>query len=236
MNDTLDDVLTRLDGVKETGRGYMARCPAHDDSDPSLLVTTGDSVDVTVWCFAGCSWRQVAEAIGIPPAQLSGAEMVDCPECGAAQGAKLDGGEGDTGLWCCYECTEGGTGAQLYAAQNDVSISKAIDEVQSGEALDTRVKRKEKQAPRPRVPEKSDAAWKELHRAYSAMSKEEIWLRDQYRRRRAMAVAERDRDAFDCWHGKWVALHRHVLRREMAAHREADRADANVPTDEYERA
>lgn len=228
MNDALREILSRLDAVQEVSRGWKARCPAHDDSDPSLLVTAGDDVDVTVWCFAGCTWRQVADAIGIAPARLSGAEMHDCPECGAVQGAKLDRDEGDTGLWYCYECSAGGTGAQLYAAEKDVPIAEAIDEMQNGASLDASIKRKEKQTPRPTVPEPSEAEWKELCRAWQAMTEKEVWLRDRYRRRRALAAAERDRDEFDRWHGKWTALHEHVLRREMEAHRTIDRIDSHA--------
>ncbi|UAJ12737.1 DUF7146 domain-containing protein [Glacieibacterium megasporae] len=41
-------------GGKWTARGGMCRCPAHDDSSPSLSVRLGDTT-LLVHCFAGCN-------------------------------------------------------------------------------------------------------------------------------------------------------------------------------------
>lgn len=35
------------------------RCPAHDDRNPSLLVSDGDNGGIRVNCQAGCDWRDV---------------------------------------------------------------------------------------------------------------------------------------------------------------------------------
>jgi DNA-binding transcriptional regulator YiaG len=35
-------VLGRLDLVRKSGKGWMARCPAHEDRTPSLSVSEGD--------------------------------------------------------------------------------------------------------------------------------------------------------------------------------------------------
>jgi len=160
-----------------------------------------------------------------------------CPFCDARRGLSFDADKGDSGVFYCFGCHEKGDGVDLYAFLRNVEVRDALEAFgidRSG--VSRRVKKKEQQAPRPTVPEKSDAEWKELCRAHQAMSDLELWLRDQYRRRRASAAHERDREEFDRWHSKWKRLHEHVLRREMRAHRDVDRADANVPTDEYERA
>lgn len=152
-----------------------------------------------------------------------------CPFCDARRGLSFDPDEGESGLWHCFSCQRGGDGVELYAELHHADLSEALDAFGISRSDTKRqIKRKEKQAPRPTVPEPSEAQWKELHRAYQAMSEEEIWLRDQYRRRRALAAAERDRDEFERWHGKWTALHKHVLRREMGAHHDVDRIDANT--------
>ena len=39
---TLRDVLAKVQGVKKSGNGYKARCPAHDDRTPSLTIAEGD--------------------------------------------------------------------------------------------------------------------------------------------------------------------------------------------------
>lgn len=53
----LVDIVATLDG---TWRGYVAmcRCPAHDDSEPSLSLRQGDK-SILVTCFAGCSPQDV---------------------------------------------------------------------------------------------------------------------------------------------------------------------------------
>lgn len=60
----LDTIRERLEGVRGTGASFTARCPAHDDRDPSLSVTDkGDRI--VLHCHAGCETRDVLEAIGL---------------------------------------------------------------------------------------------------------------------------------------------------------------------------
>jgi hypothetical protein len=65
MSDPLQDVLERLNGVSETGDGWKALCPAHDDNDPSLSVTEGDDQPVVLHCWAGCRPEAVVDALGL---------------------------------------------------------------------------------------------------------------------------------------------------------------------------
>ena len=60
----LNDILPRLDKVRQVGSDrYMACCPAHDDKTPSMTITdTGDKV--LVHCFAGCSTAEIIDAMG----------------------------------------------------------------------------------------------------------------------------------------------------------------------------
>jgi hypothetical protein len=37
---TLDYLLTRLHNVKQSGKGFTARCPAHDDKENSIKQPT----------------------------------------------------------------------------------------------------------------------------------------------------------------------------------------------------
>jgi hypothetical protein len=58
-------LLDRLDGVRPKGPdSWMARCPAHDDRNPSLSVSVKDG-RVLVHCFAGCHPDAVLEAVGL---------------------------------------------------------------------------------------------------------------------------------------------------------------------------
>src|ERR1044072_1160233 len=48
--------LDLLQGVHPTGSSsWSAKCPAHEDSSPSLSVKVGDDGRVLVKCHAGCS-------------------------------------------------------------------------------------------------------------------------------------------------------------------------------------
>src|SRR5258705_267491 len=61
----LEHVLGKLDGVKKTTAGWMARCPAHDDRNASLGIREGDDERVLINCHAGCATESVLTAIGL---------------------------------------------------------------------------------------------------------------------------------------------------------------------------
>ncbi len=73
----VENVLGALDKVRREGRGWMARCPAHDDSDPSLSIQYSEGGQILVHCFAGCSQEAVISelrALGVwPKPSVSGA-------------------------------------------------------------------------------------------------------------------------------------------------------------------
>jgi len=66
----LQDFLCRLEKVKKRGGGYIARCPAHADSEPSLSVRESDD-RLLVHCFAGCDAESVARSMGLTLSELS---------------------------------------------------------------------------------------------------------------------------------------------------------------------
>lgn len=60
------ELLTRLDGVRQTGQGrWIARCPAHQDRSPSLSIKEGTDSRVLVHCFSGCAVEDVLAAVGL---------------------------------------------------------------------------------------------------------------------------------------------------------------------------
>lgn len=59
------ELLDRLEGVKTTRGGWVARCPAHDDRSPSLSVGEGLNGRALLHCHAGCSTESVLNAIGL---------------------------------------------------------------------------------------------------------------------------------------------------------------------------
>ena len=64
-NSPLQTILDRLEGVKQAGNGYTARCPAHDDNRNSLSVSAGDDRRVLLRCHAGCTSEAVCKAMGL---------------------------------------------------------------------------------------------------------------------------------------------------------------------------
>lgn len=62
----MDTLLSRLSSTKRTGAGrYLACCPAHLDKHPSLNIRELDDGRVLVKCFAGCSVKEVLDAVGL---------------------------------------------------------------------------------------------------------------------------------------------------------------------------
>ena len=66
---TLDEILPQLSGVRSTARGIMAKCPAHDDGNPSLSVKEGER-GLLVKCWAGCTTAEIVAALGLKLADL----------------------------------------------------------------------------------------------------------------------------------------------------------------------
>ena len=64
----LDDALTALERVTgyrpvKVGDGYKARCPCHDDKNPSLSVKMNGRL--LLHCFAGCSYDRIVAALSL---------------------------------------------------------------------------------------------------------------------------------------------------------------------------
>ncbi|NUQ46866.1 MAG: hypothetical protein HUU22_12645 [Phycisphaerae bacterium] len=64
-DDPLQNVLSRLAGVRKCGDGHEARCPGHDDQHASLSVALGDDGRVLLHCHAGCAPVAVCKAMGL---------------------------------------------------------------------------------------------------------------------------------------------------------------------------
>jgi len=66
-------VLSRIQGARPSGgngKGYLARCPAHDDKNPSLSISKGEDGRVLLHCHAGCGPEAVVSAMGLRMADI----------------------------------------------------------------------------------------------------------------------------------------------------------------------
>lgn len=62
----ISNILARFGQVtEEQDGGYLAACPAHDDSRPSLRVWRGDDNKVRITCRAGCTTEDVVAAVSL---------------------------------------------------------------------------------------------------------------------------------------------------------------------------
>ncbi|MCB2080988.1 MAG: toprim domain-containing protein [Novosphingobium sp.] len=57
------ETIAKALGGHRAGATWMARCPAHDDSRPSLSISMGKNSKVLVHCHAGCDQRDVIAAL-----------------------------------------------------------------------------------------------------------------------------------------------------------------------------
>ena len=73
-----DTVLPKLECVRETGadRG-VARCPAHEDKNPSLTWRICDDGTLLVKCWVGCSAHDIVAALGLKLRDLFVNQHVD---------------------------------------------------------------------------------------------------------------------------------------------------------------
>jgi putative DNA primase/helicase len=89
----LDILTARGRPVKREGAGWVACCPAHDDSRPSLAVSHGRQGDALVFCrSAGCSTQRIVDALGLSLLDLkSAASTLHIPTAESARAAKRSG-------------------------------------------------------------------------------------------------------------------------------------------------
>ena len=74
-SDPVQHVLDRLEALdcRPRGgeeRGWDARCPAHEDRNPSLHLAQGDDGRALIVCYRGCALDEIAAALQIPVPDL----------------------------------------------------------------------------------------------------------------------------------------------------------------------
>jgi hypothetical protein len=59
----IDRILSHLKTPTRTANGYLAHCPAHEDKEKSLSISTGDDGRVLLKCFAGCTVKEIVKSM-----------------------------------------------------------------------------------------------------------------------------------------------------------------------------
>lgn len=70
VSEATQGILDRLEGVRRSGEGWTARCPAHEDHKPSLTVSEGADGRVLLCCQRGCATEDVVAALGLSLSDL----------------------------------------------------------------------------------------------------------------------------------------------------------------------
>lgn len=64
-------ILARLEQVKKYGKGWRAKCPAHDGkSNNSLAIITNENGAVILHCFGGCGALDIVHALRLEMSDL----------------------------------------------------------------------------------------------------------------------------------------------------------------------
>jgi hypothetical protein len=64
-----EEILVRLAGVRPSGVGWMACCPAHEDRNPSLSIREANG-KLLLHCFANCTTEAICAALKIEMREL----------------------------------------------------------------------------------------------------------------------------------------------------------------------
>jgi hypothetical protein len=77
----VETLLARLPGARQSGKGWSARCPAHDDRQASLSIAEGGDGAALVKCHAGCTTSAIVSAAGLALKDLFPAKAGPMPNC-----------------------------------------------------------------------------------------------------------------------------------------------------------
>jgi len=103
---SIEEILSHFEGVQQSGpNDWMACCPAHGDSNPSLSITRKDDGKILMHCFTGCTVEEICAAAGLKLSDL----MPERPKVERAPKKKRD-----LGKWVCDYVYQDEDGADLY--------------------------------------------------------------------------------------------------------------------------
>ena len=83
-SEAVNKVLAKLPDARRSGSNWQARCPAHDDRNPSLSIAEGDDGRALVKCHAGCTTENIAGVLGL---RMSDLMPVSVAKSGGARSA-----------------------------------------------------------------------------------------------------------------------------------------------------
>ena len=121
------ETLARALRGRKTGSGWMARCRAHDDREPSLAIRESSDGKVLVHCHAGCGQDRVIEALRSRGLwTVNGAHASNRPEARDADKKQLDYHDNERkrsalAIWCSAKRSEG-TVVETYLTSRGIRL------------------------------------------------------------------------------------------------------------------
>ncbi len=70
VSEAVERVLAKLPDARRSGSSWQARCPAHEDRNPSLSIAQGDDGRALLKCHAGCTAEEIVRSLGLTLADL----------------------------------------------------------------------------------------------------------------------------------------------------------------------
>jgi putative DNA primase/helicase len=126
--------ISKALGGRKSGRGWSARCPAHDDRTPSLSFQDADDGRLLVFCHAGCGQGQVIaalEARGLWPKTIAHLALHRMHPSSIDRNMGQDDGKrakAALDIWNACEPARG-TLVETYLASRRISLEHDVDGV-----------------------------------------------------------------------------------------------------------
>ena len=79
IQDNWNLLCSKLEQVKHNKNGIAALCPSHNDKNPSLSASYTDE-QIFVYCHAGCTFKEIASALGMEQSQFFAPKETTIPK------------------------------------------------------------------------------------------------------------------------------------------------------------
>lgn len=77
---SVNQTLTSIENVQQSGKGQTVLCPAHDDHNASLSINLGDDGRILLHCHAGCPVKTIVQVIGLEMSDLFPNKKISAPQ------------------------------------------------------------------------------------------------------------------------------------------------------------
>lgn len=128
---SIDSILSRLHRVRRSGAGWVALCPSHEDTSPSLSIREGDGGKILLNCFSGCGFDSILASLNLDGRDLKGAAAYRAPSRSLESQARIEpaieGLESYVHTFHAALQSPNGAIARLYLASRKIPLELALE-------------------------------------------------------------------------------------------------------------